>query len=173
MPRFDPKLPKKPRPEPKSYAHITQKLLLETFTYDPDTGTLTRRARNGKAAKVEARTNKEGYIVVSVGASCLAHRVIWFMQTGSWPSETIDHDNGVKNDNRWANLKPRSWTANMLSHRNRSPGEAGVRGARKQGDKFRGVVCFKGKDYYTPTRDTLAETEADLIALRLKLRDQA
>ena len=34
-----------------------------------------------------------------------AHRLVWAMQTGEWPSGDIDHINGNRHENRWANLR--------------------------------------------------------------------
>lgn len=34
-----------------------------------------------------------------------AHRVIWAMHTGEWPSEFLDHINGDRQDNRISNLR--------------------------------------------------------------------
>lgn len=157
---------------PKTYQHINQALLLHLFSYDPDSGTLSRK-RSGTRAKAGpvTRKNDEGYIILSVeGATCLAHRVIWFMVKGTWPESTIDHDNGDKADNRWDNLKPRTFTQNMLNYRSPSKSTTGIRGLRKSGEGWRGCVCYQGKDYYTPTRVWQTSVAKDLSILREHLK---
>lgn len=58
------------------------------------------------------------------GVRYLAHRVIWAMQTGAWPTEEVDHENGVHDDNRWENLRSATRGQNAknlgLSARNKS-----------------------------------------------------
>jgi len=47
-----------------------------------------------------------GYRVVQVdGRLYLAHRLVWLLTHGSWPSQDIDHINGVRCDNRPDNLR--------------------------------------------------------------------
>lgn len=58
-----------------------------------------------------------------------AHRVAWTMMTGHWPIGEIDHENKVRNDNRWINLREVQHIANcrnkVLSKKN-SSGQSGV-----------------------------------------------
>jgi hypothetical protein len=42
-----------------------------------------------------------------------AHRVIWAMQTGAWPTMQLDHINGVRHDNRIENLREVTLSENM------------------------------------------------------------
>ena len=66
----------------------------------------------------------------------LAHRVIWFLQTGEWPDSdlVIDHINGVRNDNRWVNLRQVTVKENNINkhpspsvfHLEKALGKAGI-----------------------------------------------
>lgn len=108
---------------------LNQALLQQLLEYNPATGELFWRKRNealfdslrackswnGKYAGKLAftSTHSTGYLSGSVfGKSYLAHRVIWILYYGSDP-DIIDHDNGVKSDNKLANLKDVSPTNSM------------------------------------------------------------
>ena len=105
---------------------ITSKLIRQLLDYDPDTGIFIWRKRptnmflagkqtaehnaatwNGKwAGKPAGVIKKEGYIKISIYAKAYrAHRLAWFYYYGVWPKKEIDHINGVRDDNRIANLR--------------------------------------------------------------------
>ena len=76
--------------------------------YDPDTGAITRivAAGNQKAGANACRMNASGYLECTVLARIVkAHRLAWALHHGGWPAMTIDHINGVKEDNRIVNLR--------------------------------------------------------------------
>lgn len=57
-----------------------------------------------------------GYRYISFrGRHYYAHRLAWLIVKGEWPKNHIDHINGVKDDNRIANLRDVSSAEN---HRN-------------------------------------------------------
>lgn len=60
----------------------------------------------------------------------MAHRVAWAFVTGVWPGDQIDHIDGDKTNNRFANLRDVSQTVNMQNQRrpysNNKIGLAGV-----------------------------------------------
>ena len=109
-------------------------ILNQLLRYEPETGKLFWRERsvdmfadrkltadqvcrswNTKHAGKEAFTaNSNGYRVgVVLGFRCYAHRMVWFLVTGQWPSDQIDHANGIKSDNRFENLRDVSGHENM------------------------------------------------------------
>lgn len=128
----------------------SQELLLQLLKYDQDTGRLYWRARpvhmfesktqsakhnasiwNGRYADKEAFTahSSEGYKRGTIdGVHFVAHRIIWKMQTGVNPDD-IDHIDGVRDNNKWANLRNVTRSENLrnlsLSRRNTS-GSIGV-----------------------------------------------
>lgn len=73
-----------------------------------------------------------------LGQRVKAHRVIWKWMTGQEP-EQIDHINGMRRDNRWANLRNVAWAENARNHKRRSDNTTGIVGVywypheRKQG----------------------------------------
>lgn len=99
-------------------------LLRKLFEYDPETGVLLWRPRppemfdqehrewaaqiwNGRCAGKPALnlSSAQGYKVGAIfGSKVKAHRVIWKLVTGEEPNR-IDHINGDRGDNRFANLR--------------------------------------------------------------------
>ncbi len=78
------------------------------FKYNPDTGIITNRVSSGKARKGEeaGTKNKCGYRTLYIlNGRYLGHRVAWFIYYGYWPKYTIDHINGIRDDNRIVNLR--------------------------------------------------------------------
>ncbi len=127
--------------------------LRQLLDYAPKTGALVWKARPiemfpsarignswnarwaGKPAL--ATTGSHGYLFGSMlGAKYRAHRVIWAMQTGEWPTEEIDHIDHCTSNNRWQNLRPASHALNgknySISKRNKS-GVTGVCWNKKLG----------------------------------------
>lgn len=70
-----------------------------------------QQAFNTKTAgKIAGKLGKDGYIhiglrVNGLAISMAAHRVVWALHHGRWPTLHIDHINRVRNDNRIENLR--------------------------------------------------------------------
>lgn len=93
------------------------------ISYDPDTGILRFKPKVGCdrltnswnarfANKITGCPCKHGYLDVNLtvnGKSYLvrAHRIAWALMTGEWPPSDlqIDHENNIRADNRWKNLR--------------------------------------------------------------------
>lgn len=76
----------------------------------------------------------------------LLHRLAWFYMTGAWPESDLDHINGVRDDNRWENLRLASRSQNNSNTRLRSNNSTGVKGLsfdRRRG-KYMASICSKG-----------------------------
>lgn len=100
---------------------LTAQRLRELLHYDPETGVFTRRVRTANAIRagdVTGCRNTIGYLVISVlNRRYLAHRLAWLYAHGEWPVADIDHINGVRQDNRIANLRDVSRSANIQNQR--------------------------------------------------------
>lgn len=107
-------------------------LLRSRIKYDPKTGALRRpefiRRRDGKlirginSGELITSVNHDGYIRFRVslgqgdrGAMLLGHKVAWAIHHGYWPHHELDHINGIRTDNRIANLRASSRQQNMLN----------------------------------------------------------
>ena len=88
---------------------ISHKKLTELVSYDQNTGLFTRLKRTAprtNPGELAGNKNNKGYIRLMLNCkNYQAHRLVWFYVTGFWPKKQIDHINGVKTDNRIANLR--------------------------------------------------------------------
>lgn len=92
------------------------------YSYDPDTGALTRRidSRRANAGTIVKTLNSNGYLVTRCyGQQFRAHRLAWAIYYGEWPDHDIDHVNGDRADNRIANLRKCTHGQNMRNCGNR------------------------------------------------------
>jgi hypothetical protein len=106
--------------------------------YEFLTGKFYWKISRGRTAKSgsEAGSYSEGYIVIKIdGKSYKAHRVAHLLMTGSWPDGEPDHENRIRHDNRWENIK------DLVSDRSESMGNQGIRTDNSSGMK--GVTWHK------------------------------
>lgn len=128
---------------------VTVALVKEHLLYDPTTGVFTRRTSNryrwaiGSVAGCVDKST--GYVKVSLlGEKLYAHRVAWLYMTGAWPKEELDHENGVRTDNRFANLRECSGAQNKQNSARRSDNTSGYPGV----DKRRSGYVARFRDRY-------------------------
>ena len=119
-----------------------QSYLRSVLSYDPETGLLTWLGRKGDtrfvrtfnsrfAAKPAFTTLVRGYLQGRIDVRLFyAHRIIWKLMTGEEPDD-VDHLNGKRSDNRWANLRNVSRTENMRNRRLSDANTSGVFGVSK------------------------------------------
>lgn len=117
---------------------ITAERLRQILKYDPETGNFTWLIRKGRNRVYVAGTpSVERYVVIMVdGVVYQAHRLAWLYMTGEWPKGYIDHINGTRNDNRFANLRDATGSqnqANRGANKNSKSGHKGVRFHQKSG----------------------------------------
>lgn len=134
----------------------------ECFAYDPQTGELIWRVRpdkhfpsqsvanrwNAKFANTMAGSkHSSGYRHVSlssVGAEhFLVHRVVWAMAKGVWPGKALDHANGIRDDNRIANLREATITQNNYNRKIQRNSKSGFKGVYRRKDTGRYQACIR------------------------------
>lgn len=115
---------------------LTLDRLRDAMTYDPVTGLFTCKVTRGRiaAGSLAGSLHAHGYRVISIDRRGYgAHRLAWLYMHGSFPSGVIDHINGVRDDNRIANLRD---VTHQINAENRSRPRAGKAlpflGVRKQ-----------------------------------------
>lgn len=141
---------------------LSQERLKELLNYDPKTGLFTWRVRRGMAVagSVAGNKNQTGYVHIHVdNKPYKAHRLAWLYVHGSFPADLIDHVNGIRDDNRVANLRPVTYSENVenqvRTRANNSLGLAGVYDTGSGLKRFRATIRKNGKiawlkDFSTP-----------------------
>ena len=93
----------------KGRPELTRERLLELHICEPGTGIIRHRvARGGCKIGDIAGTLSQGYRIIFVDYwPYKASHLIWLFMTGELPPAgmVIDHINGVRDDDRWANLR--------------------------------------------------------------------
>jgi len=93
----------------------TQEQIKQLLDYDCETGLFRWRVSRSHGARgaVAGTPHHTGYTYIGVGGKTYpAHRLAWLYVHGVWPEGELDHKNGLKTDNRIANLRPASNSAN-------------------------------------------------------------
>ena len=116
----------------------TVEYLRKRLICNPDTGKLfwkdcedmPQKWRTRWAGKEAFTANDgNGYLLGAVNYKTLkAHRVIWAMVYGEWPSNHIDHINGITDDNRIVNLRVVTNQENMRNKSMRKSNTSGFTG---------------------------------------------
>lgn len=159
---------------------VPLELLRELFSYDENTGILTRLVtrctRNAVAGDAITRTDRHGYVVVSIShKTILAHRIAWAMCTGAWPEGDIDHMNGIKHDNRFCNLRDVSRKLNLQNqkraHKDSKTGLLGVRQGYK--GSFYSIIYHNGATKHLGTFKTPEAAHAAYLTAKQVLHEGA
>jgi hypothetical protein len=117
------------------------------LAYDPETGAITNLTQRRPQAPVGSVAGyiEDGYRRIKIdGRTYSAHRLAWWFVYGSWPAYEIDHRNGIRDDNRIANL--REAVPPLLNQQNirspRSDNTSGFLGVRwhQQSGKWRAEI---------------------------------
>lgn len=127
---------------------ITHQNLLSVTRYDPDTGLFIALTQRGSLpyGAIMGSVGNHGYIQFQLEKRMyLAHRVAFFYMTQRWP-QLIDHINGRKTDNRWANLREASAVENARNRSAMSNSKSGLKGVSWCSRKRKWQAFIKGDE---------------------------
>lgn len=132
---------------------LTHARLLEVLDYDQETGIFTwkvsRTGTRSKIGDVAGSLYDKGYIRISIDdIGYRAHRLAWLYMRGVWPNRDVDHINGVRDDNRFVNLRDVTRSENIQNqhkaHSDNATGFLGVTFNKTRG-KFQTRININGK----------------------------
>lgn len=145
---------------------LTQTRLRELLEYDPATGAFRwRKGGTGRyyAGRIAGATSVQGYRVINFdGEKLRAARLAWLYMTGKWPDEHVDHINGDRGDDRWANLREATRAENLHNVGLRVHNTSGVRGVywNKRQQQWHARVNFNGTLFHCGYFDSIEEAKA-------------
>lgn len=111
---------------------LSQAELQSLLRYEPHTGQFIRLVRTAPSVRVgdvAGGLDAHGYVVIRLhGRSYKAHRLVWLYVHGRLPKHDIDHINGVRTDNRIANLREATRAQNSRNAGVRRDSRSGIKG---------------------------------------------
>lgn len=152
---------------------ITQSRLQYLLDYNPDTGVFTRRVRTCNRIRVGEIAGSLntilGYVEINVGGHRdYGHRLAWLYVNGSWPKDRIDHINGIRNDNRMANLRDVTCAQNAHNRAMPRSNTSGYQGIiwHPQTGKWRARIRADGKSYSLGLYDRPEDAHAAYLSAK-------
>jgi len=156
-------------------------VLRKLLRYEPETGKLFWRKRaidtkgwnNRYAYKEAGNFSPRGYVTMYVlGISTSAHRVIWAMCKGFWPTEEIDHIDGNRSNNCISNLREANRSQNKCNQGLSTVNKSGRKGVYRAGERWRSQITLNGKKKHLGYFETADEAHAAYIEAALKLHGE-
>ncbi len=159
---------------------LTAERLRELLDYNPDAGVFTRRlavGRNGgkRIGALCGNTKQNGYRYITIDRQTFReHRVVFLHVYGDWPSGQVDHINGIKTDNRLANLRIVTQTVNQQNQRrakaNNKLGLLGVTLDKRYGT-FQASIRHSGKKMHLGSFQTKELAHAAYLNAKRRFHD--
>lgn len=127
------------------------------FKWIVDVGT------RGRAGKRAGSLHPAGYRYIKInGQKYKEHRLAYLYMTGYLPTEEIDHINGNRSDNTWANLRAVSKQCNARNRKLRSNNTSGINGVSwsTHNSRWKVQIQVNGKrkhlGYYEKLEDAIS-----------------
>lgn len=153
----------------RAIKQVTRDLLNNLLRYDAMTGNfhwIVNRQGHTKAGDLAGSKARNGYIGIMVcGKRYGAHRLAWMCMYGTWPVNQIDHINGVRDDNRFFNLRDVSSALNKQNQRRAHKGSrTGILGVSPNGRGFKASITVAGVTRTLGTYQKIQDAQAAYIA---------
>jgi len=156
---------------------LTQAILKDLLHYDSETGIFTWT--DNAAPKVKntraGRKHNDGYELIAIDyVSYLSHRLAWMYVYGEFPKNMIDHINGVRTDNRIANLRESTLQQNNHNRKLNSNNKSGVKGVywNKQNKSWHARIKVNGVNKHIGSFKNIDDAEKAIRNEREKLHGQ-
>lgn len=154
----------------------SQESLRSLLHYDPATGIFRwlkdgRYKRTGKIATCKAK--RSGYAIIwNDGEAYYAHRLAWLYCKGEWPREMLDHINGVRDDNRLANLRECDRAQNAINAKLNASNSSGFKGVFRDKGQWRARIRVNKKRISLGCFPTAEEAAAAYNAAAFKFHGE-
>ena len=146
----------------------SQKKLQELFYYkDGELYWKERIHSSIDLSKPAGYVGKDRYRRIQIeGKLYKAHRLVWKYHYGKDPKEFIDHIDGNKINNNIKNLREATRQQNNFNKATQKNNELGIKGVRKDGNKYRATIIINGKKkhlgmFFTIEEARLAREESE------------
>jgi len=153
---------------------LTQKRLRELLHYDPIAGVFTwliskKGTRANLVAGSVSKNKDNGYRRIKIdGNFYKTSRLAWLYMEGYFPENDIDHENRIRHDDRWENLRHVSRQCNTRNSSTRSDNTSGITGVmwHKAAQKWQARIMISGKGFslglfQSKTNAAMARWEAE------------
>jgi hypothetical protein len=140
------------------------------LTYNSETGLFTWPRTNDVAGSLA----RDGYRKVCVDNKIFnAHKLAWCLVYGKMPTQALDHINGVRDDNRIANLRLATPSENAQNKRSSPAGKRtkaplGVT-FHKKCQKYQAQIMVGGCSHYLGLYETPEDAHAAYLAAKRNL----
>lgn len=157
---------------------MTQAELKALLHYDPDNGLFTwkvSRQGTARAGRMAGNLRSDGYLMIQIsGKNYRAHRLAFLFMTGEFPTDMCDHINGIRDDNRWVNLRQATRAENNRNRAISLANTSGIKGVcwDKLAGKWQAQICTNSKNEHLGYFTTLADAELAVQAARIKLHGE-
>jgi hypothetical protein len=114
---------------------LTQAELKRQLHYDPETGIFTWLVSNNQVKVGDvAGYLHDGYIRIGINQKqYMAHRLAHLYMEGYFPEHQMDHNLGIKDDNRWSEIKHVTTSCNMQNKKINKRNKSGFPGVSLSG----------------------------------------
>jgi len=159
---------------------ITQTRLKALLSYNSETGVFVwlqqrhpRYPIGSQAGISETRVPGYGYIIICLdGIPYKAHRLAWLYVTGQHPKNQIDHINGDKLDNAFANLRDVSQAINNQNRRRaNATSRTNTLGVFMRGEYFSARIRVGKRLIYKGVFKTSEEAHAAYVKAKRELHE--
>ena len=149
---------------------MNQQRAKDLLSYNEDTGEFIWKIKQGYMlpGTPAGGIHPSGYIFIGIDRKrYAAHRLAWLWVYGEFPKLGIDHINGVKTDNRIANLRAVSCRENQNNQYKHRGGR--LVGARFRGKSWESYITIERKYTYIGSFPTQEEAHAAYTQERARI----
>ena len=159
---------------------VTIEMLREMIDYNPKTGDMVWKERQGRARARAIAGQPVGcprppYRTVNIYRNKLyVHRIAFALTHGRWPEPFCDHINGDPSDNRACNLREATHLESAHNIRGHKSSRSGVKGVHwhPKNERWCVRVSDNRRNRYFGSFDTIDEAAAVARSVREKLHGE-